>query len=85
MPIPQRQQLAIDKAEKQLRQVELFKVQERDQRRQLERDLEHLDLRRAEASLELESEPRAIEALYEVRMQRLTPVGMVVAWAEAMT
>jgi hypothetical protein len=81
----QRQQLAIDKAEKQLRQVELFKVQERDQRRQLERDLEHLGLRRAEASLELESEPRAIEALYEVRMQRLTPVGMVVAWAEAMT
>ena len=59
-------------------------MQERDQRRQLERDLEHLDLRRTEASLELESEPRAIEALYEVRMQRLTPVGMVVAWAEAM-
>jgi hypothetical protein len=33
----------------------------------------------------MESEPAAIEALYEVRMSRLTPVGLVVAWPEAMT
>ena len=71
----ERQRLAIDKAEKRLRQNEMFTVEDKDQRRQIELDLKHLERRKGDAAKELESEPRAIEALYEVRMQRLTPVG----------
>jgi hypothetical protein len=81
----ERQRLAIDKAETRLRQAELFDIQDKDQKRQVELDLKHLSRRRGEAASELASEPAAIEALYEVRMSRLTPVGLVVAWPEALT
>lgn len=80
-----RQRAAIDKAETRLRQADLFNIQDREQKRQVDLDLQHLDRRRAQAAAELESEPAAIESLYEVRMSRLTPVGLVVAWPEAMT
>ncbi|WP_338046599.1 DISARM system SNF2-like helicase DrmD [Polyangium spumosum] len=80
-----RQRTAIDKAEARLRQTDLFNVQDKDQKRQVDLDLRHLERRRAAAAGELESEPAAIEALYEVRMARLTPVGLVVAWPESMT
>ncbi len=33
----------------------------------------------------MDTEPRAIEALYEVRMTRLAPVGLAVSWPESMT
>ena len=81
----ERQRIAIDKAETRLRQSDLFDLQDKDQKRQVELDLKHLGRRRGEAASELESEPAAIEALYEVRMSRLTPVGLVVAWPEALT
>jgi hypothetical protein len=81
----ERQRVAIGKAEARLRQAELFNIQDRDQKRQIELDLKHLDRRRGEAASELDSEPAAIEALYDVRMSRLTPVGLVVAWPEALT
>jgi hypothetical protein len=81
----QRQQAAIDKAEARLRHADLFGIEDREQKRQVELDLRHLGHRRAEAASELESEPAAIEALYEVRMTRLSPVGLVVACPEAMT
>lgn len=80
-----RQRGAIQKADERLRQREMFELQDRDQRRQVERDLAHLDKRRGSLAAELENEPRAIEALYEVRMTRLSPVGLVVIWPEAMT
>ena len=80
-----RQRTAIDKAEARLRQADLFNIQDKDQKRQVDLDLRHLERRRAAAAGELESEPAAIEALYDVRMARLTPVGLVVAWPEAMT
>jgi hypothetical protein len=80
-----RQRSAIDKAEARLRQTDLFNLQDKDQKRQVDLDLRHLERRRAAAAGELESEPAAIEALYEVRMARLTPVGLVVAWPESMT
>ena len=80
-----RQRAAIDKAEARLRQADLFNLQDKDQKRQVDLDLRHLDRRRAAAAGEMLSEPAAIEALYEVRMSRLTPVGLVVAWPEAMT
>lgn len=81
----QRQQTAIDKAEANLRQRTLFDVHDKDQRRQVELDLQHLERRRGDAAKELVSEPEAIEALYEVKMTRLTPVGLVVVWPEAMS
>jgi hypothetical protein len=80
-----RQRAAIDKAEARLRQADLFNLQDKEQKRQVDLDLRHLERRRAAAAGELESEPAAIEALYDVRMSRLTPVGLVVAWPEAMT
>lgn len=49
------------------------------------RVVHHLERRREAAKNELVSEPAAIESLYEVRMSRLTPVGLVVAWPESMT
>jgi hypothetical protein len=80
-----RQRGAIDRAESRLRQADLFELPDREQQRQVERDLQHLEHRRAQAADELVREPAAIEALYEVRMARLTPIGMVVAWPEMMT
>jgi hypothetical protein len=81
----ERQRTAIDKAERRLRQNDLFEIEDKDQKRQVDFDLKHLDRRRLDLAKELESEPAAIEALYDVRMQRLTPVGLVVAWPESMT
>ena len=81
----QRQQVAIDKAEANLRQQTLFQVQDKDQKRQVELDLQHLERRRGEAAKEIVSEPEAIEALYDVKMTRLTPVGLVVVWPEGMS
>ena len=80
----QRQRTAIEKAETRLRQADLSDIQGKEQKRQVERHLEHLGRRRVMAR-ELESEPAAIEALYEVRMARLTPVRLVVAWPEMRT
>jgi superfamily II DNA or RNA helicase len=80
-----RQRIAIDRAEKLLRQADLFDIQDKEQKRQIDLDLKHLERRRTAAATELESEPAAIEALYDVRMSRLTPVGLVVAWPELMT
>jgi hypothetical protein len=81
----ERQRTAIDKAETLLRQAGLFDIKDQDQKRQVDLDLKHLDRRRLDAASELVSEPAAIEALYEVTMSRLTPVGLVVAWPESMT
>lgn len=81
----ERQRIAIDKAEARLRQADLFNIQDKEQKRQIDLDLQHLDRRRSQAATELESEPAAIEALYDVSMTRLTPVGLVVAWPETMT
>lgn len=81
----QRQQVAIDKAESILRQQTIFQVQDKDQKRQVELDLQHLERRRGEAAKEIVTEPEAIEALYDVKMTRLTPVGLVVVWPEGMS
>jgi hypothetical protein len=80
-----RQRVALDKAEARLRQADLFNVQDKEQKRQVDLDLRHLERRRTAIAGEIESEPAAIEALYDVRMTRLTPVGLVVAWPESMT
>jgi superfamily II DNA or RNA helicase len=79
-----RRQGELEKAENRLRQQELFAVQDRQQKRQVELDLLHLEARRKSLAEELTTEPEAIAALYEVTMKRLTPVGLVVAWPEGM-
>lgn len=80
-----RQRGAIDSAEDRLRQGALFNLEDKDQKRQVDLDLRHLDRRKTEVAQEIESEPRAIRALYDVEMTRLTPIGLVVAWPEMMT
>ncbi|MBN2195022.1 MAG: DISARM system SNF2-like helicase DrmD [Polyangiaceae bacterium] len=80
-----KRQVVLEKTKDRLRQQELFTVQDKLQKRQVELDLLHLEDRRRSLAQELETEPEAIAALYEVRMTRLTPVGLVVAWPEAMT
>ena len=80
-----RQEGAIEQARRDLGQLVLPELQDGLQRRQVELDIKHLDDRRRRLAAELEAEPVAIEALYEVRMTRLTPVGLVLAWPEAMS
>ena len=57
----------------------------REQKRQLGLDLDLMTLREREMEEELKREPEAVAALYDVRMTRLSPVGLVVSWPEAMT
>jgi hypothetical protein len=81
----QRQRVAEGKAQTDLRQLALFDIEGPKQRRQIELDLVHLERRANEFGQELEEEPKKIEALYAVEMVRLSPVGIVIAWPEAMT
>jgi hypothetical protein len=61
----------------------VFEIKDKEQKRQVDRDLEHLEQRRRAADVEIEAEPRAVEALHEVKMTRLSPVGLIVTWPEA--
>ena len=54
----------------------------RAQERQVQRDLEHLKNRYQTIGREMEREPATIEALYEVALKRLDPVGLVILWPE---
>ncbi|MEM9491856.1 MAG: hypothetical protein AAGC55_22110, partial [Myxococcota bacterium] len=87
----EQQKRAIERAAGRLRQGELFATQDSDtadlaaQKRQVRLDLDHMDRRRQRLDDELLSEPAAIAELYEVRMTRLAPIGLVVTWPEALT
>ena len=81
----QTQREAIEESNVRLRKLSLFDVHDKEKKRQIDLDLKHLERRRELNHSELDTEPVAIEALYEVRMSRLTPLGLVVAWPEAMT
>jgi hypothetical protein len=83
--ILERQRASIADAGDYLRQTKLFDVGDQDQKRQVELDIEHLARRSERIVVEIEREPRAIEALYEVQMGKRTPVGLVIAWPEIMT
>jgi superfamily II DNA or RNA helicase len=80
-----RQKEAIGIAQARLSQEEMFSVRDRDQKRQVELDLKHLDQRAQKLDGELESEPAAIQDLYQVSMIRLLPVGLVVSYPELLT
>lgn len=86
----ERQRQAIRKELKDLAQRPLFpegatSEDAREQERQLARDREHMQRRTDAIATEIEREPAAIEALYEVRLTRLTPVGLVVSWPRSWT
>lgn len=53
---------------------------EEEELRQLEADRRHWDRRLADIDQELLREPARIEALYEVKAQRIEPVGLVYLW-----
>jgi len=61
-------------------QLGLFTGATAEEQRQWEADRDHMQERLAGIDRELEEEPRQIEALYEVQLQRLVPVGMVYLW-----
>ena len=54
----------------------------RDARKQWESETSYLEGRKASIVNDIESEPAAIEKLYEVRLRRLEPVGLVYIWPE---
>jgi hypothetical protein len=87
-----RQEKSIDGALRDLRQGGMARLFEgaspealRAERRQLDKDVQHLEERLAAIATEIRVEPEAVRALYDVGMQRITPVGLVIAWPEGMS
>ena len=79
------QQSAIDR---RIRQLELDLRQPdsawaKDELGQVRRDGDHMRERRRQLDAELETEPAAIRELFEVRLRRVVPVGLVYLWPEA--
>jgi superfamily II DNA or RNA helicase len=86
----ERQKRAIRKAAQSLVQRDLFdglgdSAEAREQQRQFKLDIEHMDRRASTIDVDIDREPAAIEALYEIRTVRLTPVGVVVSWPRSWT
>jgi hypothetical protein len=86
----ERQRRAIQKTMRSSAQRDLFEgvgdsADAREQQRQLALDLEHMSRRDKAIVTDIEREPAAIEALYEVRITHLTPVGVVVSWPRSWT
>ncbi len=63
------------------RQLE-FEFSEAGQREELEHDRRYMEGRLAKIDREIESEPVAIERLFQVAVRRLEPVGLVFLWPE---
>ena len=57
-----------------------FSASEREEQRQLEADLRHMQGRLENLARERDTEPGEIETLYAVALKRLSPVGLVVLW-----
>jgi superfamily II DNA or RNA helicase len=51
-----------------------------DEQRQLESNRRYWDKRLAAIDLELQTEPERIKAMYEIKTQRIEPVGLVYLW-----
>jgi len=54
-----------------------------EEKRQLEADVRSWRIRLQQFERDLESEPRRIQAFYEVRATRVEPVGLVYLWPES--
>ncbi|HEX2881549.1 MAG TPA: hypothetical protein VHO25_18595, partial [Polyangiaceae bacterium] len=61
-------------------QLSLFEELSADERKQWQNDKEHMSARLDAIDREIETEPKEIEALYKVSLQRLEPVGLVYLW-----
>lgn len=61
---------------------EFDEVKERDQLRQWEDERKWMEQRLTHIERELQTEPADIEALYQVSLKRLEPVGLVYLWPE---
>lgn len=61
-------------------QLDLFGELSVDEKKQWENEKEHMKGRLVAIERELETEPAEIEALYQVSLQRLEPVGLVYLW-----
>ena len=55
---------------------------DRLQAKQMEQDRKHLERRRVELEQQREREPRELEALYDVKLRRFEPVGLIYLWPE---
>ena len=55
-----------------------------DERDQVEQDRQHMRRRLDAIRRELELEPADLQSLYDVRLRRIEPVGLVYLWPEAM-
>ncbi len=55
---------------------------DRLQAKQMEQDRKHLERRRVELEQEREREPRELESLYDVKLRRFEPVGLIYLWPE---
>ena len=55
-----------------------------DERDQIEQDRQHMRKRLDAIRGELEREPADLQSLYDVRLRRIEPVGLVYLWPEAM-
>ena len=76
----QRVEEELERHDAQFRQLALrFKEEET---RQLEADVRHWQRRRTQFEQDLQREPERIRAFYEVRAQRVEPVGLVYLWPE---
>ncbi len=73
------QRLALERQVNRQLEIE-FTAAERDQRRQWEDDRRHMQDRLKANDREQETEPAALEALYRVRLRRISPVGLVFLW-----
>jgi hypothetical protein len=55
---------------------------DRLQAKQMDQDRKHLERRRVELQQDLEREPRELESLYDVKLRRFEPVGLIYLWPE---
>jgi hypothetical protein len=62
------------------RQLSLYEPLTPEEKTQWEGDRQHMHERLASLEKELETEPAQIEALYQVALERLEPVGLVYLW-----
>jgi len=77
------QRAHIEKALKRRAQQELpFGPAEREAKQQWQDETAHLETRLAAAAKERDTEPAAVEALYQVALKRLEPVGLVYVWPQ---
>jgi superfamily II DNA/RNA helicase len=74
--ILQRQRKNIER-ELQARQLDLFAATDPDAKKQWEGEKEHMHKRLGQIDEDLRTEPADIEALYQVSLKRLEPVGLV--------